>query len=314
MIGCLGEALIDFISGKEEEGKDPFFHYFSGGSTLNAATAAARLGSDVTFLGKLSQDMFGQKMKAYFQKNNVNILPHLTDVPENSMIGFASIDAEGAASYVFYTSETTVTSFSSDEIVEAMNQIDSLDYLLIGSVSAGLETSGNHILNALKQVKSLPCVFFDPNVRPTVIDDFEKYLARMKELAGLSTIIKLSHEDLEYLYPGVATDEALQLLFTGKTEAVILTLGRDGLRWVDQEGRTVEVPAIDNVIVDTVGAGDTVSGAVLTFLSEAGVVHAKDLTGEKIRDMLQFAVEAAAVTTSRKGANPPMRSEVGSVR
>ncbi len=313
MIGFLGEALIDFISGDASGGGDPFFHYYSGGSTLNAATAAARLGSDALFLGKLSKDMFGQKMKDYFIANNVQIRDDLVDVPENSMIGFAKIDESGAASYVFYTSDTSVTSFSAEEIRKTIEETPSLEYILTGSVSVALETSGTHILNALKSVENLPFVFFDPNVRPTVIEDFEKYLKRMKELASLSSIIKLSHEDLEFLYPDLSVQDGLARLMEGKTQAIILTLGKDGLRWMDREGRTVEVPAIDNPIVDTVGAGDTVSGAVLTYLSENGIQQTRDLSETQIRQMLEFAVQAAAVTTSRKGANPPLRGEVGSV-
>ncbi len=313
MIGFLGEALIDFISGDVPSGSDPLFHYYCGGSTLNAATAAARLGSDALFIGKLSQDMFGQKMKEYFLANNVKIQDNLVDVPENSMIGFAKIDDTGAASYVFYTSDTSVTSFSSEEIVETIDQADNLDYILIGSVSVALEASGSHILKALQSVKKLPFVFFDPNVRPTVIEDFDRYLTRMKELASLSSVIKLSHEDLEFLYPELSVEEGLAKLMEGKTQAIILTLGKDGLRWMDKAGRIIEVPAIDNPIVDTVGAGDTVSGAVLTYLSEHEVTDAGSLSDGDIKDMLEFAVQAAAVTTSRKGANPPLRSEVGSI-
>ncbi|MBN2858909.1 MAG: carbohydrate kinase [Sphaerochaetaceae bacterium] len=313
MIGFLGEALIDFISREEDAGSDPLFHYYAGGSTLNAATAASRLGSDALFLGKLSQDMFGQKMKEYFRSNNVMFRQELVDVPQNSMIGFAKIDETGAASYVFYTSDTSVTSFSAAEIVKTIEEAENLDYILIGSVSVALETSGEHIRNALKSIMNRPFIFFDPNVRPTVVEDFDRYHERMKDLASLSSIIKLSHEDLAFLYPDLSVTDGLNSLMQGNTQAIILTLGKDGLRWIDQQGRSINVPAIDNPIVDTVGAGDTVSGAVLTFLSEHGIVKTRDLSDAQITEMLEFAVQAAAVTTSRKGANPPLRSEVGSV-
>ena len=313
MIGFLGEALIDFISRDEDTGSDPLFHYYAGGSTLNAATAASRLGSDALFLGKLSKDMFGQKMKAYFEANKVHYCSDLVDVPQNSMIGFAKIDETGAASYVFYTADTSVTSFTSEEIVKTIEASENLDYILIGSVSVALETSGEHIRNALRSIRDLPFIFFDPNVRPSVIEDFGRYHERMKELASLASIIKLSHEDLAFLYPDLPVSEGLDRLMEGNTQAIILTLGKDGLRWIDAQGRSIEVPAIDNPIVDTVGAGDTVSGAVLTFLSEHGVKQVSDLSDSQVTEMLEFAVQAAAVTTSRKGANPPLRSEVGSV-
>ncbi|NCB02491.1 MAG: carbohydrate kinase [Spirochaetia bacterium] len=309
MIGFLGEALIDLIGGTSEKGES-LFHYYSGGCALNAATAASRLGSPVTYIGKLSKDMFGVQMKDYFKKNNVNVIPFLTDVKENSMIGFAKLDKTGAASYVFYTQGTTISTLSSDDILKAIESIDNLDYLHVGSVSIALEQSGNQILKALLEMKNLPLIFFDPNVRPTVIEDFDLYRERVLKVASMSSIIKLSHEDLEFLFPDISQKEALKVLFAGRVQVVLFTMGKDGLRWISENGLDITVPAIDNPIVDTVGAGDTVSGATLTYLSEHGITNPLDVDKEKAYELMDFAVRCAAVTTSRKGANPPFRSEV----
>ncbi len=308
MIGFLGEALIDLISGNDSN--EPLFHYYCGGCALNAATAAARLNSEVTYIGKLSKDLFGQHMKTYFEKNNVKLIPSLCEVEQNSMIGFAKIDDSGAASYVFYTEGTTLSSLESDELLQAIDSIESLDYLHVGSVSVALEKSGNTILKTLKECKNLPFVFFDPNVRPTVIENFETYRERVLSIAAMSTMIKLSDEDLELLFPDVTQSEALSTLFTGATQHILLTMGKDGLRWLSRDNLDITVPAIDNPIVDTVGAGDTVSGATLTYLSEHSIKSSTKIDEKCAKDIMEFAVRCAAVTTSRKGANPPRRDEI----
>ena len=309
MIGFLGESLIDLINGVDSN-NEPLFHYYCGGCALNAATAAARLNSDVTYIGKLSKDMFGLQMKQYFQDNKVNLIDDFCDVEQNSMIGFAKIDQEGAASYVFYTEGTTINALESNEIIKAFDTIDSLDYLHIGSVSVALEKSGITILNALTESKNLPFVFFDPNVRPTVIEDFDSYKNRIISLAALSTMIKLSDEDLELLFPDMEQKEAIAQLFSDETAYILLTMGKDGIRWISKNGLDITVPALNNPIVDTVGAGDTVSGATLTYLSEHHIDKSTQIDEQTAKDIMNFAVRCAAVTTSRKGANPPRRDEI----
>ncbi|MGD8114455.1 MAG: carbohydrate kinase family protein [Sphaerochaetaceae bacterium] len=309
MIGFLGESLIDFISGTGEN-DEPLFHYYCGGCALNAATAASRLNGEVTYIGKLSKDMFGQQMKNYFIDNNVSLIENLCDVDENSMIGFTKIDESGAASYVFYTERTTVNALTTDEILDALGSVKDLRYLHVGSVSVALDKSGETILDALRSCRTLPFVFFDPNVRPTVIEDFESYRKRVLSVASLSTMIKLSDEDLQLLFPSMTQQQAVARLLRDTTSHLLLTMGKDGLRWISQSGMDIRVDAIDNPIVDTVGAGDTVSGAVLTYLSENEITSSTEISEQTARKIMDFAVRCAAVTTSRKGANPPRRDEI----
>ena len=309
MIAFMGEALIDLIGSTGSEGQ-PCFYYYSGGCALNAATAAARLDSDVLYIGKLSSDMFGIQMQEYFTANKVKMVPEFQDVHENSMIGFAKLDAHGSATYSFYIEGTTVTVLTAEEIVEAIEPLDTLRYLHVGSVSVALDSSGEQILSALKRLKNRPFVFFDPNVRPSVIKDFETYRKRVVEVARLSTLIKLSHEDLGLLFPDRNVEDGISYLLDLGASHVVLTKGKDGLQWISKSGLDIQVPAIDNPIVDTVGAGDTVSGALLTYMEEHDIGLGDIVTSGQATEALEFAAAAAAVTTSRKGANPPRRSEV----
>lgn len=309
MVAILGEALIDFVGGTNSEGKS-LFYYYNGGSALNTAISSARLENSTLYIGKLSQDMFGKQMQAYFEANKVELVPWLCDAPENSMIGFAKLDAEGSASYVFYTAGTSVTRFSAQEILKVLNSYP-IEYLLTGSVACALEESGSQILEALKAYGPEKFnIILDPNVRPTVIADKKLYLERIYQLVKIAYLVKLSDEDLRYLFPEKSLKEGVASLLELGAQEVVLTKGKDGLEWHNQEGVNVAVAAVDNPIVDTIGAGDTVSGALLSFLKENRIGRGISITAEQAEQALTLAAKAAAVTTSREGANPPYRSEI----
>jgi fructokinase len=309
MIAVLGEALIDMIGGKGFDEQKCFYPYV-GGCALNAATAAARLGSDVIYIGNVSRDIFGKQIYQHFLDNQVQLDSRLCEVPENTMIGFAQLDDHGAASYVFYSDHTTVTTLSAQTITDVLSDLSAISYLHIGSVSIALESSGSQILTALEAADSLPPIFFDPNVRPTVITDFSSYRSRVLALVKLSSVVKLSDEDLQLIYPDLSVSEAIEAFFSLGISHLILTKGKDGLQWLSRDGIDVSVSAIDNPVVDTVGAGDTVSGAVMTYLEEHHIRPEDPLSEDTVRDILSFAARAAAVTTSRKGADPPRRDEI----
>ncbi len=309
MIGILGEALIDFISGIGVDGKECYYPY-SGGCALNAATAASRLGADVLYIGKLSQDMFGQKMQSHFIENHVRLKKSLCSVVENSMIGFAKLDPSGAASYVFYSQGTTPTVLTKDEILAVLKEEPQVRFLHIGSVALALDASGEHIRQALRTHIPSPFIFLDPNVRPTVIADFGTYRMRLLDVASMAQLIKLSHEDLQSIYPQLTEREGVMALLSLGAAHVVLTRGKDGLTWFSRSGFSCHVDAVDIKVVDTVGAGDTVSGAILTFLEENALYDPSMITEKLAKAALGFASAAAAVTCSRKGCDPPRRNEV----
>lgn len=309
MIAILGEALIDLI-GSKKEGEENCFYYYVGGCAHNAAIALARLENEVFYVGKLSGDLFGQQLKRSFTENGVLLLDNLCNVRENSTVGFATLDKNGSASYNFYTEGTTITNFSAQEILSSLKAIDELHYLHVGSVALAVEQSGVEIVKALRALATPPFIFFDPNVRPTVITDWDSYRKRVVEVASMSSMIKLSDEDLELLFPALDEQEALLHLLELGAQHIVLTKGAKGIQWRSQDNFDVSIPAVKSSIIDTVGAGDTVSGALLSFLEEEAIGPTDFISEEDALRALKWAASAAAITIGREGANPPYRSEI----
>ena len=129
---------------------------------------------------------------------------------------------------------------------------------------------------------------------------------RVEKWVAISSAVKVSDEDLNWLYPGNAISEIVNEWLEVGVQLVVVTLGDKGIT-AYRKNELISVEPVKVVVADTVGAGDTV-GAVLV---EAMVKKGLDkLTGEVLKSMLNRAVKAAAVTVSRTGANPPSKEEI----
>jgi fructokinase len=158
-------------------------------------------------------------------------------------------------------------------------------------------------------------VSYDPNVRPALLGDAEQARPEIERLVALSDVVKLSEEDLRWLYPDRSDEDVAQGWLASGPALIVVTRGGAGVYAVSArlELRRDAVP-ID--LVDTVGAGDSFTSGLLDGL------HRADLVGGARRDALaaideatlgsvvDAAVLVAAITCSRPGADPPTRADV----
>jgi fructokinase len=139
-----------------------------------------------------------------------------------------------------------------------------------------------------------------------VTPDAEAAWADAREVAALAGLVKLSDEDLAFLQPGRSPVEVARGLLGGPTRVVVVTYGGDKALAVSREA-TVEVSARPAEVVDTVGAGDSFMAALLAVVAGLGL---DQLDEPRLTGCLQAAHAAAAITVSRRGADPPWRSEL----
>jgi fructokinase len=157
----------------------------------------------------------------------------------------------------------------------------------VGTLGIHLEPVATAIEALVERVAGAALVAVDPNVRPAAIADPAAFRARLGRLMERADLLKLSEDDLAWLAPGLAPDEGVRSLL-GAARVGVLTCGGRGALVVTPTGaEPVAAPAVD--VVDTIGAGDAFAGAFLT------------------RRDVAFAVEIAADTCTRAGADPPRR-------
>ena len=296
-IWVCGEVLIDLIPRGEKK------IAIVGGGPANTAKALALLGFDSYFIDGISNDTYGEKAKAELLYAGVNLkYANFTDKP--TCTADVSLDAAGVASYEFTIEGSATFDFSHDWLPDPL--VIKPAVLQIGTLATIVEPAATILLEWARKVATVAPIVFDPNVRSSVVGDRTKYQAAVAKWTAISAVIKVSEDDLAWLYPDrEQTDVAAQWLNEGAA-LVVITKGSYGLIGITKEG-LVTVPGVKVEVSDTVGAGDTVGAIVVEAIVERGLTA---LHGEVLREVLNRAAKAASITCSRAGANPPTRAEI----
>ena len=296
-IWVCGEVLIDLIPRGEKK------IAIVGGGPANTAKALAMLGFDSYFIDGISSDAYGEKAKSELLYAGVNLkYAHFTVKP--TCTADVSLDAAGVASYVFAIEGSATFDFAHDWLPDPIEIKPAV--LQIGTLATIVEPAATILLEWARKVATVAPIVFDPNVRSSIVSDRTKYQAAVARWTAISAVIKVSEDDLAWLYPDrEQTDIAVQWLNEG-AQLVIITKGSYGLIGITKEG-SVTVPGVKVEVADTVGAGDTVGAIVVEAIVERGLAA---LHGEVLREVLTRAAKAASITCSRAGANPPTRAEI----
>jgi len=302
MFVVVGEALVDLVG--QRGGRT--FSALPGGSPANVALGLARLGVPVTLKTRLGRDSFGDMVRSHLEASGVRVDGGAREGAKTTL-AIATL-AAGIASY----------DFRIDWDVEALVPLPvETRCLHTGSLATVLPPGKANVVDLVEREheRGRVTVSYDPNVRPALLGDAESARPEIEHLVAMSDVVKVSDEDLRWLYPGRADEEVAQDWLASGPALVIVTRGGAGVYAVsaDLELRRAAVP-ID--LVDTVGAGDSFTSGLLDGL------HRADLIGGARRDALAAIDEAtlgsvvyaaaliAAITCSRPGADPPTRAEV----
>ena len=292
-----GEVLIDLIP--EGAGRKPVV----GGGPANTAKALAKLGIDTQFIDGISSDQYGQMAKDELVSAGVK-LDYVKYSEKPTCLAIVSLSNSGSATYEFIIDSTATFDFILEWLPNPQTERPSL--LHIGTLATIIEPGASVLFEWAQSVARVAPVVFDPNIRPAVISDREQYLAQVERWVAISTAVKVSDEDIRWLYPSLEIEQVVNDWLTKGPSLIVVTYGDKGLTGY-REGEVVSVEAVQVKVVDTVGAGDTV-GAILV---EAIVKDGLDiLTGVRLETMLKRAAKAAAISVSRVGANPPTSEEL----
>ena len=277
-----------------------------GGGPANTAKALARLGHDVHFIDGISNDAYGVSARAELLRDGVNLdLALASDKP--TCTATVTLDTAGGASYEFLIDGTATFDFASSWLPDPYRYQPQV--LHIGTLVTMIEPGASALYDWAMQVAELAPIVFDPNIRPSVQPDRDLYEAAVEKWAALSAVIKVSDDDLAWLFPGQAIEDVANRWINDGAFLVVVTRGADGLVGYTADG-CIEVPGVKVDVVDTVGAGDTVGAIVVEAMLAHGLV---ELRGDRLRSVLTRAAAAAAITCSRKGAQPPYKHELPTV-
>ncbi len=294
--GAPDESILD-------EGLRPLLPRLGGGP-YNVALAAGRLGVPAAFLSRMSGDRFGRALRARLRAAGVD-LSLLQDGAEPTTLAVVALRDNGSAEYTFYTEGTA------DRLVADPGPLpEEVTALSLGTIGMVLEPGVSAYESVLRRESARGVLTaLDPNIRAGLIADPAAYRARFRSWLKDVRLLKLSDDDAEWLAGGVDAVTAAKGWLEAGVDAVVLTRGAEGLSVITGSGE-IAVPPIRVRVADTIGAGDTVQGALLAWLHNHGVRALGALEPADWREVLGYAAKAAAITVSRSGAEPPTAQEL----
>jgi fructokinase len=305
-VAVIGEAVADaFPSGASADGVD--LRVLPGGSPANTAVALARLGVPTQFAGRLAPGVLGRMLRDHLVASGVDLSPSVTATGPASL-AIASVDPEGRTSYDFYLRGATDWDWTADDLVAS--RVAGAACVHTGSLALALEPGGPLIEGLLAEVRAGATVSIDPNVRPGIVPT-AVYRCGIERWSRLADILRFSDEDFAVLRPDGDFAAACHHWHAAGVRLVVLTRGPQGAV-ASLDGNLVEVSAVPVRVVDTVGAGDSFTAGLLSWLWQHGHLGAR-LAGTKPDDVahaMSFAVTTAARTCAVQGADPPWAADL----
>ncbi len=299
-----GEALIDRVTRA-----DGAVAAIPGGGPFNTARTLARQGIATSFVGRLSTDTAGRRLRADLAADGVD-LTHVVATDDPTTTAHARLDEGGSATYRFDLDGTSAAGLALDDVLATRLQPDRIEALHVGTLGLVLEPSGTAIEGLVDAVTGSCLVMLDPNARPSATQDQVAHRARIARLAARADVIKVSTDDLRYLAADGEVETGLAALLGARTTPLVLVT--DGAASVEivsaTDRRRLPVPQV--AVVDSVGAGDAFGGGFLAAWVDAGrgVADLADL--DAVEAATRRAIVVAALTCTRPGADPPTRHEV----
>lgn len=301
MITVAGEALIDIIV-------DPNGDVTSvvGGAPLNTARTIARLGVSASFLGGVSQDAFGGRIMRLLEADGVQYsLGSRVEAP--TTLAIAQLDPHGAATYRFLLEGTSAGAVTPQLAQQHVG--DDCSILHVGTLGLVLQPLADAMRAVVTASPADRLVMIDPNCRPSVMGDSPVFRNTFEAVLPRADVIKVSGDDLDFLYPDRSHLEAARLLRRASDGVVLLTDGAKAVHvLVGDDELVLDVPRVP--VVDTVGAGDSFSGGFLAHWVRGGRSRSDLSDLVTVAEAARFGIAVAGITCQRPGADPPRLSEM----
>jgi len=292
-----GEILIDLIPADLD--RKPIV----GGGPANTAKALSKIGIVTQFIDGISTDEYGQMAKNDLVNAGVK-LDYVMYSDKPTCLAIVSLSDSGSATYEFVIENTATFDFTSTWLPNPQSERPSL--LHIGTLATAIEPGASVLFEWAQSVAKVAPIVFDPNIRPAVISDRKQYVKQVERWVAISLAVKVSDEDLKWLYPTLEIDQVVNNWLAKGPSLILVTYSDKGLAGYRQ-GEKVSVDAVKVKVADTVGAGDTVGAILVEAIVKDGL---NTLSGVRLETMLKRAAKAAAITVSRTGANPPSKEEI----
>lgn len=298
-VTALGELLIDFTDNGLSSQGNTLFEANPGGAPCNVLAMLNKAGHKTAFIGKVGQDIFGNKLKGVLDEVGIDTSNLIMDEDVRTTLAFVQTLAGGDRDFSFYRNPGADMMLKADELKEEILKNTAVFHF--GTLSMTHDEVREATKKAIAIAKeSGAIVSFDPNLRPPLwksLDDAKEQVAY-----GLSRcdVLKISDNEIQWFTGEEDYDAGIKKLREQyNIPLILLSMGRDGSRAYYKDLRVEVAPFLQENTIETTGAGDTFGGSCIHYVLKYGLDY---LNEEKLKEMLTFANAAASIITTRKGA------------
>jgi fructokinase len=293
----IGEALIDQVKkGVKLIGR------FTGGAPTNVAAMVAKLGQSSVLLTKIGDDDEGKMILETLRQLGVDTNHIKVTDAHDTTVAKVQVDKKGQRTFTFDRRNAADLFLTKEDIDPSL--FESGDILHFGSVNLVPSLTRKAHEFAIDTAKKNDLMLsFDPNLRFNLWPNPLALREAVKEFMIGVDIFKVTEEELNFIFPDMSIESAIEKVFQAKITWLILSKGDQGLVAYQAKQKPIVIKGNKVKVVDTTGAGDALIGALLTKLLAAGISKSK-LTSSalKMKDYLTYANAVAALSTTKSGA------------
>ena len=300
---AIGEALIDMIP--SNTGRIMNVNNFTpkvGGAPLNVCGAYTKLGGSSNIITMLGNDPFGDKIVTELNEYGINVDYIKRTDKANTSLAFVALDENGNREFSFYRNLGA-------DMLMSENDIDNswfLDAYALHfcSVSLGnfpMRKAHDKAIRYAKENGSI--ISFDPNVRLPLFSDHEYLKNVIHEYIQYADILKISDEEVEFIFGNNDIEESLEYLFNKGVKLVVYTSGKNGAKAYTTNS-VAQSDGIEVKAIDTTGAGDGFIGCLLYQLAKDNVSlkQLNSLTKDKLKKYLDISNKFCSISVTKEGA------------
>lgn len=298
---ALGEILIDFATIAADSDGYPTMKAHAGGAPANFLATLSKYGVKTAFLGKVGDDAFGRMLLTTIKKTGIETKGIKIDPNYFTTLAFVTYDESGDRSFSFARKPGADTQITFEEL--DLDLINDAKIFHFGTLSLTDEPSRSATYRAVAYAKENgKLVTYDPNLRKPLWNDMENCKKQLLWGCGNADVIKISDEEVEFLFDCSPENGADILLNEYGVSLVMVTLGPKGA-YLKNKNASCYVSCPEVNTVDTTGAGDIFGGSAVAQILKFGI-HPSELTEEQLNAIGKFASTAASLSTEKFGGIP----------
>jgi fructokinase len=299
-IVTLGEVVADVYREEMPSEVELPFTARPGGAPANVAVAAARLGAEAAFIGRLGDDLFGNFILRALEAVGVDTSAVLRQPPPTrTTLAFVEVGEDGDREFTFYRSVPAADELLSPEDIKRETLLGS-SFVNFGSIPLIKDPvrSATQRFAQLAREMGIP-VAFDVNLREHLWENVETARTTIDPMLEHSTVVKLSDDELSPVLGTEDVEEGAKNLLDRGVFLVLVSMGSDGAFYATRQ-YSGGMPTFEiEKVVDATGAGDAFLAATLTHLSESPRWLSDEAT---VREAVRRGTAAGALACTDYGA------------